>query len=83
MEQVTLTKRGQISVPAALRKAMRLRPGQRLKCLAVSGCEFRVFIEAPAPAGAMAALGWAQKLGIKPGVRTADVMRELREGDDD
>ncbi len=31
MSESTLTERGQNAVPAALRKAMNLRPGQRLR----------------------------------------------------
>ena len=81
MNEATLTERGQISVPASLRKAMNLRPGQRLKFAPISDHEFRVFLEDKAPAGPMAVLGYARKLRTGPARRTSDWMRELREGD--
>ena len=81
METVTLTKRGQISVPSAIRKAMHLKAGQELRCLRVSNTEFRVSAAVVDPKGATAALGWAQRHGSKPGTRTDDVMRQLREGE--
>ena len=81
MDEATLTERGQISVPAALRKAMNLQPGQRLKFAAVSDHEFRVFTENDAPAGPSAMLGYARKLRTGPGRRTSDWMKELREGE--
>lgn len=83
MNASTLTERGQISVPAALRKAMRLKPGQRLQFAAVSAHEFRVFTQNDHPAGPMAALGYARRLGPAPARRTSDWMRELRAGEKD
>jgi len=81
MNEATLTERGQISVPAKLRKAMNLRPGQRLKFACVSDHEFRVFKENDAPIGPMAMLGYARKLRTGPARRTSDWMSELREGE--
>lgn len=81
MDEATLTDRGQISIPAALRKAMNLLPGQRLKFAPVSDHEFRVIAENVAPAGPMAVLGYARKLRHGPARRTNDWMRELREGE--
>ena len=81
MNESTLTERGQISVPASLRKAMNLRPGQRLKFAAVSAHEFRVLATADAPAGPLAALGYARQLRPGPARRTRDWMRELRAGE--
>ena len=81
MNEATLTERGQISVPAALRKAMKLRPGQRLKFEALSDHEFRVHTLNEAPPGPMAMLGYARKLRAGPARRTSDWMRELREGE--
>lgn len=81
MDEATLTERGQISVPATLRKAMDLRPGQRLKFVPVSDHEFRVITQNDAPPGPMAMLGYAQKLRAGPSRRTSDWMRELREGE--
>jgi AbrB family looped-hinge helix DNA binding protein len=81
MDESTLTERGQISVPASLRRSMKLRPGQRLKFVAISDREFRVVVEASNPAGPMAMLGYARKLREGPARRTSEWMRELREGD--
>ena len=81
MDESTLTERGQISVPASLRKAMKLRPGQRLRFAPVSGYEFRVFTQNDAPPGPVAMLGYARKLRPGPARRTSEWMRELREGE--
>ncbi|MGH7996953.1 MAG: AbrB/MazE/SpoVT family DNA-binding domain-containing protein [Opitutaceae bacterium] len=81
MNESTLTERGQISVPASLRKAMKLRSGQRLKFVPVSDHEFRVLTQNDAPAGPVAMLGYARKLRPGPARRTGDWMRELRAGD--
>lgn len=81
MNDATLTERGQISVPAALRKSMKLKPGQRLKFAAVSEHEFRVFTQHDDPPGPMEALGYARKLRSGPSRRTSDWMRELRAGE--
>ena len=81
MDEATLTERGQISVPAALRKAMNLRPGQRLKFAAVSAHEFRVFTENDAPAGPVAMLGYARQLRAGAARRTSEWMKELRAGE--
>ena len=81
MNEATLTERGQISVPAALRKAMNLLPGQRLKFAPVSDHEFRVIAQADAPPGPLAMLGYARKLRTGPARRTSEWMRELREGE--
>ncbi|MDI1320332.1 MAG: sporulation regulator [bacterium] len=81
MNQSTLTERGQISVPASLRKAMNLRPGQRLKFAPISDHEFRVFTQNDAPPGPIAMLGYARKIRSGPSRRTKDWMKELREGE--
>jgi AbrB family looped-hinge helix DNA binding protein len=81
MNESTLTERGQISIPSSLRKAMNLRPGQRLKFTAVSDHEFRVIAQNDAPPGPMAMLGYARKIRPGPARRTSDWMRELREGE--
>lgn len=77
----TLTERGQISLPAALRKKMRLKPGQRLRWEHISDREARVVVEAAVPAGPKAALGYARKLRAGKPRRTADWMQELRDGE--
>ena len=81
MSECTLTERGQISVPAALRKAMKLRTGQRLEFERISDQEFRVHVKHTAPAGPMAMLGYARKIRPGAGRRTSDWMREMREGE--
>jgi AbrB family looped-hinge helix DNA binding protein len=81
MNESTLTERGQISIPSSLRKAMNLRPGQRLKFTPVSDHEFRVTARNDAPPGPLAMLGYARKLRARPVRRTVDWMREFREGE--
>ena len=81
MNECTLTERGQISVPAALRKAMKLCTGQRLAFERISDREFRVLVKHDAPAGPIAMLGYARKIRPGAGRRTSDWMRELRDGE--
>jgi AbrB family looped-hinge helix DNA binding protein len=80
MNESTLTERGQISVPAAVRKALHLRPGQRLRFEAVSANEFRVFAAPRKAAGPLSVLGYARNLGKAPRP-TKEWMKELREGE--
>ena len=80
MNESTLTERGQISLPASLRKAMHLRPGQRLRFEAVSDHEFRVIAPQQKAPGPLATLGYARKMSSSPR-RTKDWMKELREGE--
>lgn len=77
----TLTARGQVSVPAALRKKMHLKPGQRLRWESISEREARVVVESAKPAGPIAALGYARKLAERKPRRTAAWMQELRAGE--
>ena len=77
MKESTLTERGQISVPSALRKNMKLRPGARFHWEQISSNEFRVTVAPRKPAGALAMLGYARTLGL-PARTTAEVMREIR-----
>jgi len=81
MNDSVLTTRGQVSVPASLRKAMGLRPGQCLHWEQVSDREIRVSIPTGKPPGPLAMLGHARRLRKTPPRRTADWMRELREGE--
>jgi AbrB family looped-hinge helix DNA binding protein len=80
MEESTLTERGQISIPAALRKAMNLRPGQRVRWERISEREARICIPHDVPAGPLAVLGYARKLGHKRRT-TASWMRQMRAGE--
>jgi AbrB family looped-hinge helix DNA binding protein len=81
MATSTLTDRGQISIPAALRKKMRLKPGQRLRWEGISEREARVVVESGKPAGPLVALGYARKLSERKPRRTAGWMKELRAGE--
>jgi bifunctional DNA-binding transcriptional regulator/antitoxin component of YhaV-PrlF toxin-antitoxin module len=80
MNASTLTDRGQVSVPAALRKAMNLRIGQRFVWERISDREMRVTVEGNATPGPLAALGYARRFR-KARRSTADWMKELREGE--
>ena len=81
MSKSTLTERGQISVPSALRKAMKLRPGQSFSWHRISDREMRVSVEAPPTTGPLSVLGYAKKIHGKAGRCTAAWMRELRAGE--
>lgn len=75
-----VTERGQISIPSAIRRALRLKPGERLAWEPAGANECRVRRMADAPVkGAMAMLGYARR--FRETRRTADWMRELREGE--
>ena len=45
----TLTERGQVSMPAALRRQMQLKAGQRLRWESISETEVRIVVEAGQP----------------------------------
>jgi AbrB family looped-hinge helix DNA binding protein len=80
-----LTERGQVSVPASIRKEIGLKPGQVLRWERLSDTELRVIITSPPSAqGAFAALGYARRW-LKPGTmpHTDNVMCDLRDGEED
>lgn len=81
MENSTLTERGQVSVPAALRKSMKLRPGQKLMWLRISDREMRVSVVTESVPGPLGVLGYARKLRPGKARRTASWMNELRAGE--
>ena len=81
MNDTVLTTRGQVSVPASLRKSMGLRPGQSLHWEQVSEREIRISIPEVKPPGPLAVLGHARHLRKSPPRRTADWMLQLREGE--
>jgi len=76
----TLTERGQVSLPVALRRQLHLKPGQRLRWEALSATEMRLTVEAAQP-DPLAALGFGPKSRKSPARRTADWMQELRAGE--
>ncbi len=78
-----VTDRGQVSIPAHLRRELSLHKGDRLVWQRVGDRELRVLVlEEPAPRGPHAMLGFARRL--RPEARTTkDWMRELREGEED
>ena len=82
--KTTGTERGQISIPAKLRKKMQLLPGNIVLWEQVSDRECRLVVEAPTvkkpdPVGA---LGFARRYGLEQ--RTTDEwMKELREREED
>jgi len=82
MSESTLTERGQVSIPVALRKAMQLKVGQRLKWEQISDHEFRVTVTVPTVGGPLSALGYARKVRGASGRSTASWMRELRAGEE-
>jgi AbrB family looped-hinge helix DNA binding protein len=76
----TVTERGQVSIPAEVRKRMRLSPGRRILWEATSDTECRVRVsEGVRAPGAVAMLGHARQFR-KPR-RTSAWLKELREGD--
>jgi AbrB family looped-hinge helix DNA binding protein len=81
MNDSIVTERGQVSVPASLRRAMGLRPGQRLHWEQVSDREIRVSLPVEKPLGPLAMLGFARSIRNTPPRPTADWMQELREGE--
>jgi bifunctional DNA-binding transcriptional regulator/antitoxin component of YhaV-PrlF toxin-antitoxin module len=81
MNESIITERGQVSVPAGLRRAMGMRPGQKLHWEQVSDREIRVSLHEEKPPGPLAVLGYARRIRETPPRPTADWMRELREGE--
>ena len=81
MNDSVVTQRGQVSVPASLRRAMGLLPGQRLHWEQVSEREIRVSLPDEKPPGPLAVLGYARRMRNTPPRPTADWMRELRDGE--
>ena len=77
-----VTERGQVSIPATIRKELGLKPGQPVVWEKLSAWECLVRIpRKKKPLGAMAMLGFAAKFRGEKGRRTSEVMAELREGE--
>ena len=80
--KTTITQRGQVSIPAQLRRDMNLQPGQTMVWEKVSAKECRLIIE-PRPAitpDPVRALKFASEHGL-PQRRSDEVLAELREGE--
>jgi AbrB family looped-hinge helix DNA binding protein len=82
--KTTITERGQVSIPAELRREMHLIPGQTVIWEKISASECRVIVP-PAPKvkpDPVAALNFAKEHGLET-MRTAKWMKILREGEED
>jgi AbrB family looped-hinge helix DNA binding protein len=82
--KATITERGQVSIPAELRREMHLKPGQVILWEKVSATECRVIVAGspkvkPDP---VAALNFAKEHGLET-MRTDEWMKILREGEED
>lgn len=76
-----VTDRGQVSIPAELRRELQVRKGQRLLWEKVGEHEMRVILlEDRAPRGARAMRGFARSFRAEPRT-TAQWMSELRAGE--
>jgi AbrB family looped-hinge helix DNA binding protein len=75
-----ITERGQVSIPAEIRKQMHLAPGQRIVWEVISERECRMAVaKDPATPGAEAMRGYAAR--FRAPRRTQEWMRDLREGE--
>lgn len=81
-QTTVVTERGQISIPAAIRREMGLKPGQPLVWEKLSDRECLIRVpQKKKPLGAKAMLGFAARFrGEKPRP-TDEIMAELREGE--
>ena len=82
--RTTITERGQVSIPAELRRDMHLLPGQTVLWEKVSATECRLIIE-PQPVmkpDPFAALNFAEEHGL-PRRRADEVLTELRQGEEE
>jgi len=75
-----VTERGQVSIPAYLRKELGLEKGRRLLWEKAGEHEIRLVVLPEAePRGAMAMRGFARR--FRPTRRSQDWMKELRDGE--
>lgn len=84
-ELTTLTERGQVSVPASIRREMKLEPGQELIWRRLSEDEVRVqVLRRKKPRGAASVIGCGKELHQERGwpTRTDEWMKVLREGEE-
>lgn len=76
-----VTERGQVSIPAELRKELALGKGRRLLWEKAADSELRVVVlPEREPKGSLAMLGFARR--FRATRSTSDWMAELREGED-
>ncbi|MBV8200130.1 MAG: AbrB/MazE/SpoVT family DNA-binding domain-containing protein [Acidobacteria bacterium] len=76
-----VTERGQVSIPAELRRELDLGKGRRLLWEKAADAELRVVVlPERAPQGSLGMLGFARR--FRATRSTADWMAELREGED-
>ncbi len=81
-QTTVVTERGQVSIPAAIRKALGLKPGQRLVWEKLSDRECLVRVPSKKkPLGAKAMLGFAARFRSEKGRSTAEWMADLRAGE--
>lgn len=77
-----VTERGQVSIPSAIRRSLRVTPGERLVWEAVGEHECRVHrLEKKTIKGALAMRGYARQ--FRPVRPTAAWLREIRDGEAD
>lgn len=82
--RTTITERGQVSIPAELRRDMHLVPGQTVLWEKVSATECRLIVEPhlvikPDP---FAALNFAKEHGLAQR-RSEEVLTDLRQGEEE
>ena len=81
---VRITERGQISIPASIRKQAKLQSGQTLQWELLTNREFRlVMVQDVNPVGAFAMLGYAKQFNLAETRSVDEIMAELRAGDRD
>lgn len=81
-QTTVVTERGQVSIPAAIRKELGLKTGQPLIWEKISDRECLVRIpRKKKPLGAVAMIGFAARFRGEKGRPTTEVMAELREGE--
>jgi AbrB family looped-hinge helix DNA binding protein len=82
-QTTVVTERGQVSIPAAIRKELGLKPGQPLiwEKLSDRECLVRVQRKNAKRSGVKAMIGFAARFRGEKGRPTAEWMAELRSGE--
>lgn len=82
-QTTVVTERGQVSIPAAIRKELGLKPGQPLiwEKLSDRECLVRVQRKNAKRSGVKAMIGFAARFRGEKGRPTAEWMAELRAGE--